>query len=416
MAGASREFIRKAYSTCWLLLLLVLVTSCHDPLPSEPEPPDPPGPIEDTRKWSQPEEIALLSPAIINATAPAALVAEGDRLHLLLSVPQDSSGSVIPDRFGLAYLFFDGSAWTHRTTIKGFGVFKPAAVVPDPDGTVHIFWAGIREELRQFPTTSRGSDLYYCRWSGNACSEAISLHADPSPGSFRFQDKPHRDEFGRIHLAFQSGPFVRMLEFSSGSDFTVSMFGVHIYPHLILHNQISFLAYMSTPDPPEGQNDLFLAKRVTGSSIWSTPENLSHDPQNGAHVPVVAIDLADRTHVVWFAQRNTGGRYELRHVVSTPAAPSWKETRLLADSDHSRGSPTLLVDESGALHASWGHLAVIPSVEYYHAIWRDSTWSTPQRLFPDIDLHGFLYMAVGTQNHVHTVFLDDSKLYHARFE
>lgn len=392
------------------VLFLAVFSGCGGNIPLEPIiPPDSTSYI-DTRTWSVPESIALIS----TESYPGALVFHGGRLHLLAVIPGDSLA--IHDRFEMLYLVNDGISWMPRERISGLGIFKPMAIAPLNDGSIHIFWAGIRPELRESPITSNASDIFNCVWSelNSSCSNPVSVFSRSSPETFTFQGAIV-DRDNTITVAFYEAPRVNILTIPKNGNPHQSLYGISLYPSLTIKSDSLLLVYVDSPDPPEGANDLYFSIR-TPSSSWSHPSNAVHDVKRATHHPAVAVDKKGRIHIAWYAHL-TEGPVEVRHAISSDEGKSWQfNSSIHKNNDFFSGPLALIADDTGAVHLTWSFWATLPYLNNYHSVWRDGSWSTPQHLFPDILAKTPAMISVDNLNKVHLVFANETNLFHGSFE
>ena len=342
-----------------IAVMSLIALSCQESSPVGSEQPEPPDekPFIEYRSWTPPERIEVVPDDYGRSELlPTSLSAIGDD-GLLLLIRTNADSLTPPARLRLGYLQYDGSQWTLKAEVDGYGWFTPSTSVATASNRVHLFWGGITPD-RQQDWMSRdvfSSDLFHCFWNGATCSTPTSISTiAPSDRSLQFAEAV-QDRHGQIHLIVDlDGVTYHHILDAQGQLTSKTPLGIQSHPRIFIQGDTLHFVYMDGPQGRGGANDLYYQAYHDGA--WAVPVVSFHDVGKDGHHPTLAIDAEGVYHLAFYAH-DPSGPVTTMYTHSEDGGRTWAAPEALFTNEYYFfRPPQLFVDGHGILHMSWSHV------------------------------------------------------------
>lgn len=266
------------------------------------------------------------------------------------------------------------AAWSAPVNISGAGAGYYPHIAVDAQATVHVTW-------------QEGSDIRYAsRPRGGAWNPPRNISLTGKAGA---TSALHVDRAGNLHAAWvDSGPGNNEIYYASkmsGSsawsapERISNTAGTSWAPTLASDRQgaVHVAWYDFTP----GATEIYYAFKAPGASIWSTAVNVSNTA-GGSQWPVLVVDVQDALHLIWQDTLSLAGQGQalILYYAAKSFGGDWSQPLEIARSQASSEKaqpPELAISPSGALHVAW---AAMTDYKLRYAIKPDTEtgWSVPQ--------------------------------------
>jgi hypothetical protein len=310
------------------------------------------------------------------------------------------------------------TAWTPPVSVldpaAGKPMFKSNAVVSDPYGHVHMFWAQYRAS-DMLPT------VWHSRFDGRSWSKPLDLYAG-RPGSWIDQVAAAIDPGGNLHVIWTEGlipndrpifhTYAPISAASSAMDWQLPQ-RIDVHAHLINlvidARSVLHVVFSVYPQPEPGVYHMRLRPE---DARWSLPTRLDSEIPlrylvNGLQT---ATDGFDGIHVTWFYanQKPQLPAHSVRYVRSIDGGGAWQRPFTLAQSENKESLvyafPVIAVSGQ-TVHIVWaGGIPEKPNLFLRHhrvSLDRGRTWTEASQILGSLNGQAFDSMAVDGQGRVH---------------
>jgi hypothetical protein len=267
------------------------------------------------------------------------------------------------------YTYYDGTTWSTPVDIFAADYLAAPSAATDGSGFVHLIWQGSSEQL-QYSRAAITSPISAQSWQPPISLATANVNAHLLS-----------DHTGRLHVVYpgrgSSGVYYRTshnagLSWSSpvniaaasqnqvSANFTRIAMGVDNTLHVVWTEFLLPEAW-----PPIG---LFYARSEDGGQTWSEVTQLAEEGYNQINV---AAGQENTVHVLWNGMAGIHGRY---HRWSDDNGQTWTATETLntAGVAGSTGTPPMVVDNAGVLHA-----LVVDGGCLLYLAWQADSWNAP---------------------------------------
>jgi hypothetical protein len=292
-----------------------------------------------------------------------------------------------------------GTTWTTKRLTYNSGDAWSVDIAINSSNHLHVVWVDDTSdnwEIYHKNSTNSGTNWTTKRLTyntGSSGAPAISVDSSDNLHVVWNDSSPGNTEI--YHKKSTNG----------GSTWTTKRVtfnsGVSLSPAIAIDssNNLHVIWFDWTP----GQTEIYYSKSTDGGSTW-TSKRLTYNPGSSTH-PTIAVDSNDNIHIVW--DDSTPGTGEIYHKKSTNGGTTWTTKRMTYNSGGSY-YPSIAVDSNDNLHTSWHDYTPGNSEIYYkRSTNAGSTWAT-KRLTFNSGNSDIPTIAIGSDNHIHIVWQDNS--------
>jgi hypothetical protein len=256
----------------------------------------------------------------------------------------------------------------------------PAAAI-DPSQVVHVMWAHM---VSQGDGSESPEALFYARWDGASWSLPVDVLISPTGGHVQ-NPAMAADAAGNLHVIWSDGVnlyYSQASALGAGSprawSAPVSLASAQYAGAAIAADEDGALHVVYT-DPAAG---VYYIQSLDGGRSWSWPVEIwsGLEEQIGADAARVAIDAADRIHVVWTQITLPNGYPPLGVLYSrsTDGGDSWSTPVDVADESYAEGNILTMGQE--VVHLTWHGRAGVGGTFHQWSEDGGETWSAPIKL------------------------------------
>jgi hypothetical protein len=169
-------------------------------------------------------------------------------------------------------------------------------------------------------------------------------------------------------------------------------------------------------DDNPGNYEIYYRKSTDGGTSWASAVRLSWNSGNSQY-PAIATDSSANIHVVW--DDDTPGRREVFYRGSPDGGATWSAVKRLTQLAGDSQVPSIAIDSADRVHVVWFDITPGNNEIYFsRSVDGGTTWTNPKRMTWNPSSSRYPSIAAGFGNDIHVVWQDDSprneEIYHKR--
>jgi hypothetical protein len=288
-----------------------------------------------------------------------------------------------------------GATWTTKRLTYNSGYSYGPAIIVDSNNHIHLVWED---------DTPGTEEIYHKKSTDGGTTwgtKRLTYNAGTS-----FYAAITIDSYNHIHLVWMDSSAANLEIYykkstTAGDTWTTKRLtwtpGSSLYPDIVADsNNYIHLVWGDN-------NEIYYRKSTNGGDTWTT-KRLTHNSGN-SFGPAIAVGSNNHIHVVWTDE--TSANKEIYYKKSTNGGDAWTTKRLTYNSGNSFG-PAIAVGSNNHIHVVWGDDTPGNNEIYYRKSTNGgTTWDT-KRLTWNSGYSDNPKIAINSNNHIYVLWDDDT--------